>query len=294
MHPQIPPGFDAFWRETTDEALNTGLDFTRTPGNAYDWPGFLIEEYTFRGIDGSARHGWIAAPEEDGPHPSFVWIPPYGRESLLPNAYGTRKGFVTASLNFFGHDAFHQEKYTPAQGYFAEGVLDPHTWIMRANYQNAVLTARVLREQPEVDREKVSAMGMSQGGGIAIWLAAVEWIHAVCADMPFLGGVSQSLGAHVYRYPLKELLDFVEGVPQGLEQIKSTISYFDTLNVATRCRKPTHISLGEKDPAVKPPSVLGIYDALAGKKILRRYPTGHDWYPDMIENNRNWLLENGK
>lgn len=295
MLPKIPPEFDSFWQETTEEALNEALDFTREQGNAFDWPGFLVEKYTFRGIDGSPRYGWIAAPEDSGPHPAFLWIPPYGRESLIPNVYGTRKGFVTASLNFFGHHAFHQERYTPTRGYFAEGVLDPHSWIMRANYQNAVLAARVLRGQPEVDHERVSTMGMSQGGGIAIWLGAgVEWIRAVCADMPFLGGVSQTLGAQVYRYPLKELLDFAEGLPDGLERIKTTISYFDTLNVATRCHKPTHLSLGEKDPAVKPPSVLAIYDALPGEKMLVRYPTGHDWHQGMIENNRKWLLEFGQ
>jgi cephalosporin-C deacetylase len=290
----MPAGFDAFWRETTEQAGQAPLDFTREKGNAFDWPGFLIEKYNFRGIDGQTRHGWIATPEDPGPHPAFLWAPPYGRESLLPNAYGTRNGFVSASLNFFGHEAFHQEKYTPGRGYFAEGVLDSHSWVMRSIYQNAVLAARVLREQPEVNAGRVSVMGMSQGGGIAIWLGAgVSWIKAVCADMPFLGGVSQTLGAHVYRYPLKELIDLSESRPEGLERIKATISYFDTLNVATRCHKPVHITLGEKDPAVKPASVEAIFEALPAKKVLKRYPTGHDWFPDMIDNNRNWLLEFG-
>ena len=57
-----------------------------------------------------------ARPGRSRRAPGFVWIPPYGRESLLPNAYGTREGFVSLSFNFFGHEAFHQEKYVTARG----------------------------------------------------------------------------------------------------------------------------------------------------------------------------------
>jgi len=296
LQPHIPEGFDAFWKEITEEALNATLDFDRHRGNSYDLPGFEVETFSFRGIGAQDLHGWVAFPDkakaESKKLRAFLWIPPYGRESLLPNAYGTREGFVSLSFNFFGHEAFHQEKYRKERGYFAEGVLDPHTWIFKRMYQNAVIAARILQSLPEIDPNRIGAMGMSQGGGMSIWLGAlVPFVKAVCADMPFMGGMSERLGQHVYRYPTKELIDFANQVPNGLETIKRTISYYDTLNVATRCTKPTQVSLGEKDPASKPHSVEAIYNALAGKKILRKYPIGHDWYPDMISNNREWLLE---
>ena len=296
--PNLPEDFDAFWNETLEQALNAPLDFERKPGNAYNAPGFIIEIFRFTSVSGISLNGWIAIPKIDNRkstienHPSFLWIPPYGRESMLPNAYGTREGFVSMSLNFFGHNAFHQEKYRKERGYFAEGVLDPRTWIFRRMFQDAVLAARILQEQPEVDPHKIGAMGMSQGAGIAIWLGAfAPFIRAVCADMPFMGGMSQRLGQHIYRYPTKELIDFANQAPNGLETIKRTLSYFDTINVATRCAKPTQVSLGEKDPASKPHSVEAIFNALPGRKALKRYPIGHDWYPEMIPNNREWLLE---
>lgn len=301
LEPNLPPDFDSFWHETVAEAMSWPLNYERHRGNAFDLPGFLLETYTFNGIKGEPRHGWIAVPnstlQPSNPStlgfPGFIWIPPYGRESLLPNPYGTREGFVSISLNFFGHEAFHQEKYRTERGYFPEGVLDPRTWVFRAMFQDAVLALRILAEQPEVDAGKIGAMGMSQGAGISIWLGAwMETVKAVCADMPFLGGMSQVLGHRVYRYPLKELIDFSETAPGGLDAIKRTISYFDTMNVATRCAVPTHVSLGEKDPAAKPVSVEHIFNALPGRKVLRRYPIGHDWYPAMVPNNRQWLLEN--
>jgi cephalosporin-C deacetylase len=160
-------------------------------------------------------------------------------------------------------------------------------------FQDAYIATKVLQAQVEVDEERIGAMGMSQGAGFSIWLGA--WcpiVKAVCADMPFLGAIRQTLLAEVYRYPLKELIDFMETIPVGRERVLNTISYFDTMNMATHCWAPTQVSRGLKDPACKPETVKAIFDALPGHKLLRTYDWGHDWYPPMIQNYREWLLEN--
>lgn len=291
----LPEDFDAFWKETVDEAFAAPLDLRRSIRNEYDCPGFVVETLEFRSIAGGRLHGWIAFPERARSLPAFLWVPPYGRESKLPDAYGTREGFVSLSFNFHGESAFHQEKYRIDRGYFADGAGDPSTWVMRTMFQNAVIAARVLQTQIEVDEDRVSVMGMSQGAGISIWLGAFcRIIKAVCADMPFLGNIGNTLTNSVYRYPLKELSDFMEREPLGRERVLNTVSYFDTVHVASRCKVPTHVSLGLKDPACRPETVRDIYDAIPGEKTLREYDWGHDWYPDMIENNRAWLLRNGR
>jgi len=309
-HPQpnIPYGFDDFWRRTVGEADTAPLDYDISfdpvqpqPEMAGQTdPGIIsldheIKKLTFRGIGGETLNGWIAypGPDHDHPHPAFLWTAPYGRESVMPNQYGTRQGFVSLSFNFFGVDAFHQEKYTPARGYFAEGVLDKETWIFRRMFQNAMIALRVLADQPAVDSDRIGAMGLSQGGGMSIWLGAwCERVKAVCADMPFLGAMHDTLMKNVYRYPLKELMDFMSTIPDGQNRVLETLAYFDTMNQATRCAKPTLVSLGLKDPAVKPTQARAIFSALAGPKKLVQYRWGHDWHPDMVGNNRRWLLDN--
>lgn len=281
--PYPPADFDAFWAETESEASAAPLDFSRKPGPEID----LV---TFRGIDGSPLHGWFCAPES-APSPAFLWINPYGRESLLPNRYGTRSGFASFSFNFFGHDALHQEKYVRERGYFSEGIESPRTSVFRSMYQNASIAMRVLAEQPEVDRARLAAMGMSQGGGIAIWLGAhCPAVRTVCADMPFLGAMRVTLAHKVHRYPLKELIDYAETHHTGMDRILETLAYFDTVNQASRCHVPTHVSLGLKDPAARPDHVRAIYAALPGPKTLVEYDWGHDWHEAMIEANRAWML----
>lgn len=269
------------------------LEFHRDLDPQVGETGHLIETFTFKGIHGQTLHGWYAYPQEVASRlPAFLWVPPYGQESVLPNKYGTREGMVSLSFNFHGHPAFYQRKYVREEGYFSIGGLDPHTWKFKSMYQNAVIALRVLRSMPEVDEDRLASCGMSQGAGISIWLGAwCSMVKAVCADMPFLGGLKHLLSTQVYRYPLKELVDLMEGEPLGEERLMHTLAYFDTLNQAQHCKVPTLVSLGEKDPAVRPIQAQSIYKELAGIRKLIDYPGGHDWDPAMVQNNLEWLTK---
>lgn len=290
FEPYLPEDFDDFWQETLAEADAVPLDFRRSNRNEFALDGFVVETIDFRGMGDRAVHGWLAYPEGGRRLPAFVWLPPYGRESLLPNEYGTRPGFVSLSLNYHGHGAFHQEKYQPARGYFAEGIGDPETWIFRRMFQDSAIACRVLMAQVEADEERLGAMGLSQGGGLAIWLGV--WcglVKAVCADLPFLSAMKFALSRNAHRYPLKEVVDYMETEPLGREKVWHTLSYFDTMNQATRCAKPTHLSLGLRDPAVRPEAVEAVYRALPGVKELVQLDAGHDWHPTIVEANRAWF-----
>ncbi|MBL8047948.1 MAG: acetylxylan esterase [Chthonomonas sp.] len=292
MTPYVPEDFDQFWAEVVEEARAVPLDFRRSRRNDFVLDGFFVETIWFQSVQGRTVEGWLAIPRDGEVFPGFVWSPPYGRESLLPNRYGTRAGMVSLSLNFHGHGAFHQEKYTPTRGYFADGADDPNTWVFRRMFQDAFIAARVLEAQLEVDERQIAAMGMSQGAGLSLWLGAhCPIVRAVAADMPFLGAMPDALSRNAYRYPLKELIDYMETIPFGRERVLYTISYFDTMNQATRVRVPTLISRGLKDPACRPENVQAIYDAVpAADKQLVTYDWGHDWHPDMVENNRDFVL----
>jgi cephalosporin-C deacetylase len=289
----VPEDFEEFWHEAAAEANAHPLNYRRSLTNDFDRPGFVVESLTFSVLGGRTLNGWMAYPAGARRMPGFIWLPPYGRESKLPDDYGTREGFVSFSFNFFGESAFHQEKYVTERGYFASGAESPETWIFRRMLQDAIVATKVMQAQTEVDESRMAAMGMSQGGGMAIWLGA--WspiVHAVCADMPFLGNIAHTLTQTVYRYPLKELSDFMEELPVGEARVLNTLSYFDTVHQAQFCRKPTQVSYGTKDPAARPATVNMIFEALPGPKIIRAYDWGHDWFPPMIENNRRWLLDN--
>lgn len=290
--PALPEDFDDFWARLSGEALKAPLYFKRDLRPQSTVTGHLVETFEFNGLAGQRLFGWFAYPEGSRRVPAFLWIPPYGRESVLPNEYGTREGFASLSFNLHGYGPFHQEKYSPSRGYFAQGIEDPETWIFREIVQNCIIACRVLEAQIEVDEDRISACGMSQGGGLAIWLGAFcPMVKAVCADMPFLGATWQSLISGVYRYPLKELADYADTIPVGIQRVLNTVSYFDSAQVATRCDRPCQVSLGCKDPAVRPEYARIVYESLPADKRLIEYPGGHDWDSSMVANNAEWLVD---
>ncbi len=291
LTPYLPEDFSEFWQETVAEANAAPLDFHRSMTDTGRSDTHIVEEFSFRSITGDTLHGWIARPPEARKAPSFLWVPPYSRWSMQPNEYGTRPGYVSLSFNFFGESAFHEEVYHPSRGYFAQGAGRPETWVFRTMFQNLVMAARFLSAQVEVDEQRIAAMGMSQGAGLSIWLGAwCPLIKAVCADMPFLGGMPWVFSHDIHRYPLKELTDYMDQIPLGREWVMHTLSYYDTINQATQCKVPTLVTLGLKDPAVKPEQARAVYEALPGDKNLVELDWGHDWHPSMIERNQAWLF----
>lgn len=288
--PYPPDDLDEFWRELIDEALAAPLDASRSAASQARMPEHRIETFRFRGIDGGPRHGWIAVPEGARRAPAFLWIPPYGRWSMRPNEQGTRPGWVSMSFNFFGESAFHDEPYRRERGYFAEGLSSPEEYIYRRMAQDSLLAFRVLRALQEVDEDRMAVMGLSQGGGMAIWLGAyAPWVRAVVSDLPFLSAMPWVLSRQIFRYPLRELVDAMDDAPLGWERGRYTLSYFDTVNLATRCQVPTRVTLGLKDPSVRPEQARAVFEALPGEKQLREYDAGHDWHPDMIPEALRWL-----
>lgn len=298
-----PEDFLEFWKNAWLEAKAVPLQYRRTLQSAIELPTHRIELIDFESVKGFPRdgatgtgetvHGWIAIPKEIRKAPGFLWIPPYGRESTLPNSYSTREGYISMGINLHGLHAFHQESYVPNRGYFNDGIDQPETFIFRRMVQDCFVAARVLQAQLEVEEQEIGCMGLSQGGGLSVALGAhCPIIKAICADLPFWGLVGVSLHERVYRYPLKELTDAIAEIPMGREIALFTLSYFDTAFHARHCEVPAHVTLGLKDPACRPYSVAAIYDALAGKKEIVELDWGHDWHPSMIQMNSSWLQQN--
>jgi cephalosporin-C deacetylase len=285
-----PEDFEAFWHNATYEALHHPLKVVDWQFKSTQTDTHQIDTFAFEGIDGALRYGWLAYPEGARSLRSFLWLPPYGRESKLPDQYGTRPGMVSLSFNFHGEGPFHQEAYAVERGYFAHGADEPETWVFRRMFQDAVIASRILQAQVQVDADHIGVSGMSQGGGISIWQGA--WnpiIKRVCADMPFLSTIGNTLLNSVYRYPLKEVKDFMDTIPVGEARVLHTLSYYDTAFQAQHCTVPTQVSLGLKDPACRPDTVRAAYNALQGERHLIEYNHGHDWHPDMVVNNLNWF-----
>ncbi|MCH7903143.1 MAG: acetylxylan esterase [Armatimonadetes bacterium] len=288
--PYLPDDFSSFWRGTVDEADDAPTDFQRTRQQTVKQLGLTIDLIEFPGVKGDLLQGWFAYPESGEGSNGFLWLTPYGRSSMQPNQYGTRSGFCSLSFNHHGESAFYEQEYKPEHGYFADGIADPETWVFRRLFQDSFIAVKVLLAQEEVFGSGVSANGFSQGGGLAIWLGAMHpAVRCVVADMPFGAARPHVFNKDIRRYPLKEVSDWMAQSDEHRRKAMRTMSYFDTVNLATVCDVPTLVARGLRDPAVKSYEVMSVFEALPGEKKLVEVDCGHEWHASMVERNREWM-----
>lgn len=292
LPPYPPEDFDEFWEGVLASRARRPPAYIREHDPEDDISGHRIERIDFKGDAGGLLHGWIAIPDAVRlPAPAFLWLPAYGNESHPPDEYSCYPGFVSMSFNLHGLPAFHEEPYVPEKGYLARGLEGPDTWVYRTVVLDALRGLDILAVQPEVDPDSLFCAGLSQGGGLAIMLAALsDRLRGACGDLPFLAAMPWTIRKAAYRYPYKEMKDFADARALGMETVLSTLSYYDTVNMATRAKCPVQVSYGTKDPACPPNTVQAVYDALPEPKRLVVYEgLGHDWHPEMPANNVDWL-----
>jgi cephalosporin-C deacetylase len=172
--------------------------------------------------------------------------------NTLPSTYGMTKGWIT------------------------QGILDKDTCYYKAIMADALRAVEWVLAQPEIDSDRVIAMGGSQGGGIVLLTAAFHpRIRAAVADIPNMCqmdfGIFNSTGS------LSEAAEFVNRHPEHLERVLGTLSYYDAVNCAERIACPILVSAGLKDSVCWPETIYAAYHAISSThKQIVTYPfAGH-------------------
>ena len=100
-----------------------------------------------------------------------------------------------------------------------------------------------LMARPDIDNQRVAIAGTSQGGGIALAIAALDpRLKAVVAHVPFLCDMRQA--ARTQGSLVKKLLDQAE---MNDESHLRTLDYFDPLQLASSIHAPALVSSGGRD-----------------------------------------------
>lgn len=284
-----PTDFDAFWQRTRLESDAFALEATFVPVQT----GLVTLEafdVTFNGYGGHPIKGWLLLPRD--------------RREPLPCVvefigYGAGRGFATdwllyASLGYAhfvmdtrgqGSQGKRGDTADPAgdggqpqfSGFMTRGVLQPETYFYRRVFVDAVRAVNAAHSHPAIDPERVAVTGGSQGGGIALAVAALEpSVCALLADVPFLCHFRRAV-ALVSTVPYVEIARYCAVHRDQTEAVFDTLSYFDAVHFAPRVRAPALFSVGLLDDICPPSTVFAAYNRLEGQKRIEVYEfNGHE------------------
>lgn len=275
-----PADFDAFWAATLDETRGSALDAHFEPvETGLD----LVEVFDvhFAGFGGNRVHGWYIKPRGAAPKSTVVKYIGYGGGRAFPHEHllwptsgralfvmDTRGQGSSWSRGDTADPANHEASHP---GFMTRGILDKSAYYYRRVFADGVRAVEAVKTRSETDPARISVVGGSQGGGIAIAVAGlVPELAAAMPDVPFLSDFPRAVGMTT-RDPYGEIVRYLVVHRDRVAEVFETLSYFDGVNFARRAKMPTLFSVALMDDVCPPSTVYGAYNAWAGPKQIETY-----------------------
>jgi len=280
---------DSFWKITLSALKATPLDATATEDTSKSTDKVKVYKVSFTGLKTEKIYGWLCTPAGVTKSPGVVVLPGYGNSSVEPPVMLATNGYATLAINVMGSDV--DAKTFPSDGdvYMRGGFADPNTFAMRSMVAAGLRAVDYLRQRPDVRSDRIAVVGMSQGGGLALDVAALDpAINTVVASSP--AADFTRMFAQATQNPAAGLVSAI-GADQRA-QLDQTMAYFDPVFLASRIRVPTLITVGMKDRVVPPETAYTVKNAVpqgVAVMIQADEASGHEVTPGQASASLNWL-----
>ena len=275
-----PEDFDSFWAETLAEARTAGAG-TRVALRQVDTGLSAVDTWdvTFPGFGGEPVRAWLRTPHGNRrPLPTVVQYVGYGggRGHPLENLLWAAAGYAHLQMDTRGQGSGWSRGATPdsggsgpqVPGMMTRGIEDPHQYYYRRLFTDAVRAVDAARSLAAVDPARVAVVGQSQGGGVALAVAAlVPDLAAAVAHVPFLCDFPRAITITDTR-PYHEITEYLAVHRDREAAVLRTLCYVDGVNFARRLRVPTRFSAALMDDIVPPSAVFAAHNACTAAKEL--------------------------
>lgn len=278
-----PADFDEFWRATLDEVRCPPAEL-RSAAVETGLRSVVVEDATFTGWDGHGVRGWLVLPAvRDEPLPLVVQYCGYGggRGVPLEHLAWASAGYAHFVMDSRGQGVTpdtHRTGTGPDGSHVLRGISAPGTYYYRRLIADAVRAVDCLRLDPRISPVDVIVTGASQGGGLALAVAAlVPTIGLLLCDIPFMCHWRRALQI-ADRGPYAEVTQYCAAYPGLAASALATLRYFDGVSFAARARVPATFSVALRDRVCPPSTVLAAYNAYAGadKKLIVHPHNDHE------------------
>lgn len=286
---QMPDDFDAFWKEALAEQTKCPMEpvVTFVPGYSSDKVDcYLVKLQCYK--PGQSVYGYLTKPRATGKYPVVVSPPGAGVKPMDPSKtlFYAESGCIRFDMEIHGiNPSLDAETYRDISrafgdhhpnGYLANGINNRETYYMKKVYLACVRAVDYLCTLPGWDGRNMVVQGGSQGGALALVLAALDTrITACVANHPALSDMAGYAGKGVTGgYP--HFGRKFQGVSLTPDVIK-TLSYYDVVNFARRVTVPVFMTWGFNDDVCPPTTSYAVYNVLTAPKESLITPVNEHW-----------------
>lgn len=280
---------DAFWKITLTALKSTPLNPAATQDTAKTTDKVKTYKVSFDGLKGEKIYGWLCVPAGAAKSPGVVLLPGYGNSSVDPPTLLAENGFAALAINVLGSEVDAKTYPSDAEAYMKGGFADPNTFAMRSMVVAGLRAFDFLTQRPDVRSDRLAVVGMSQGGGLALDVGALDPnLNAIVASSP--AADFTRMFAQASQNPASALVAALG--PAQRTDLTQTMAYFDPVYLASRIRTPTLITIGMKDNVVPPETAYAVKNAIpqgVAVMIQADENSGHQVTPAQAAASLSWL-----
>ena len=284
------PDFEDFWKESINSLRQVDPQFELIHSPEKSTPSLNVYEVKMRSFGGTRIRGWYEVPNKEGPFPAALRLPGYG-QNMRP--VGIFKDIALLSLNPRGHGNSQEDIKAVPKNYWIRGLDDKELYYYRGAYMDCVRGIDFICSREEINKKKIAVFGGSQGGGLSFATAALDPRVSLCAPVvPFLANWKKYFKTSDWP----EMNEWIESKEERTwEKTLETLSYFDSMNLATRIQCPVFMGVGLQDPVCPPATNFAALNHTKGQKKYQVYArANHSLGPTHQERVRDWIRENFK
>ena len=281
--------FDPFWEEMLDRTRSVALDPVVERVD-YPNPRLKVFAVSYCGYDETRIDGWLIRPLlPDLPERLPCLINYHGfnghKGRVVDFAPWALLGMAVLSVDVREQRGTtgNAARYTSgsATSVATKGLLNKYEYYYGAVYMDSVKAIDLAASQPWVDAECLVVTGVSQGGGIATAVSALD--ERPCLSMVHVPSNSNlerrseiKVAAYSGTGAFGGVNEYLREHPDQVDRVFETLSYFDTMNMADRITAPTVASVALDDIVCPPECYFATYNRISAEKDMTVYPfCGH-------------------
>lgn len=296
-----PADMDRYWDAALREMRTVDAKVELVP-HAIDAPFAECYNLYFTGVSGARIHSQYIKPKNaEKPHPAVLMFHGYtgGSGEWSDKFRYTARGYTVAALDCRGQGGSSEDtgavKGTTYRGHIIRGLDDePGKLLFRNIFLDTAQLAGIIMAMPEVDQDRVGAIGGSQGGGLTLACAALEpRIKRAVSIYPFLCDYQRVWEMDLATAAYEELSYYFRMFDARHErerEIFTRLGYIDAQHLAKRVRAEVLLAIGLMDTVCPPSTQFAAYNKLQCRKSLLIYPDfGHESLPGIADKSYEFL-----
>ena len=285
-----PDDHQEYWERAKKQMHALGTACELVPA-AFQAPNVDCFDLWFTGVGGARVYAKLLVPRHAEKCPALLRFHGYSGDSgdWMHHLAYAQAGFVVAAMDCRGQGGQSQETGgvlgTTFRGHIVRGLDDkPENLLMRHNFLDTAQLAGLVMDMPEVDADRVAAMGGSQGGGLTVACAALEpRIARLAPRCPFLSDYRRVWEMDLAKDAYEELRTFFrqfDPTHAREAEIFTRLGYIDIAHLAPRIQGQVLWAAGLMDTICPPSTQFAAYNKITSPKDMILYPDyGHESYP---------------